>query len=470
MHDSFPAATLDLASPLFAIARRVAECFRTGGFELFLVGGVVRDGLLDRPIGADLDFATNAPPDETRRLLASLRARPYDLGARFGTIGGTLAGLRIEITTYRAETYQPGSRKPEVAFHGSLPDDLARRDFTINAIAFDPLLEELHDPFGGCADLTRGVIRAVGAAGERFREDPLRLLRALRFAARLDFEIDPPTAASLAEAAASLATISRERVRDELDRLLLSPFPALSVDRIATSGFLPFTVPDLDAMRGMRQETGRFKDVYTHTLQVLDRTPPTLALRWAALLHDVAKPRTLRVLANGEVHFLNHDLEGERMSRRILADLRQPAELIERVSRLVGLHLRANAYDSSWTDGAVRRFVREVGDDLLPDLLALSRADVTSGNVKRRTAIARSVGELEQRIGALREQEDIARLQSPLDGNDLMRMFNRSPGPWIRPIKDHLTDLVVEGQLAPDDRETAERIAQQLFQETNRPD
>jgi poly(A) polymerase len=286
----------------------------------------------------------------------------------------------------------------------------------------------------------------------------------VRFGARLGFELDGRTAAAAREAAESLATISRERVRDELNKLLLGPAPARGVLLLCELGLAPRTLPDLLAMRGMRQEAGRHKDVFAHTLQVLDRTPPRLALRWAALLHDVAKPRTFRV-EDGKVTFHGHDRKGEKMARRLLEDLRQDGPTIERASRLVGLHLRANAYDGSWTDGAVRRFVREVGEELLEDLLALSRADVTSGRAERRLAIARSVAELERRIAELRAQEDIARLSSPLDGHDLMRMFGRGPGPWIRPIKDYLLELVLDGELAPDDKETAERIARRLYEE-----
>jgi poly(A) polymerase len=214
----------------------------------------------------------------------------------------------------------------------------------------------------------------------------------------------------------------------------------------------------------MQQEEGRHKDVFGHTLQVLDRTPPRLALRWAALLHDIAKPATKRV-EGGKVTFHGHDHKGERMARRILYELNQPGEVVDRVSRLVGLHLRANAYEGAWTDSAVRRFVREVGDDLVQDLLLLSRADVTTGRIERRVAIARSVAELEQRILELRAREDIARLDSPLDGTDLMELFGRGPGRWIKPIKDHLREMVLDGDLSMDDKEAAIPIARHLYEE-----
>ncbi len=448
-----------------ALSRRVGEAFRRRGWELYLVGGVVRDTLLGAPSGEDLDFATNAGPAQTRSALQETHPDAvYDVGERFGTIGAVYGGVRVEITTYRAETYAAGSRKPSVSFHDALEADLARRDFTVNAIALDPLTTEIHDPFGGASDLQAAVVRAVGEPAERFREDPLRLLRAVRFTSRLGFRLDERTAAAARSAADSLQSISRERVHEELNRLLVGPAPARGIWLLCELGLAEHTLPDLLAMRGMRQEAGRHKDVFSHTLQVLDRTPPRLALRWAALLHDVAKPRTLSV-QNGQVHFFGHDRVGEKMARRILTELKLDSATIERVGRLVGLHLRANEYQGDWTDGAVRRLVREVGDDLLGDLLALSRADVTTGRAERRAAISRSVDELERRILDLRAQEDIARLSSPLDGHELMQLFDRGPGPWIGPIKDHLEELVVDGQLDQDDKETAAQIARRLYDE-----
>jgi poly(A) polymerase len=434
--------------------------------ELFLVGGIVRDLLLGAPSGSDLDFATSATPRQTERALKAAGGKVFTIGEKFGTIGAVFDELQVEITTYRAESYTPGSRKPSVAFGSSLGDDLSRRDFTINAMAFDARTEQLIDPFDGQRDLVHGLIRAVGQADERFREDPLRLLRAIRFSTRLGFEIEPDTASAIARSAAALQSISRERVRDELDKMLLGQAPARGIRMLCELGLADFSLPDVPRLRGMQMEAGygRHKDVYTHTLQVLDRAPPRLALRWAALLHDIAKPATKRV-ENGKVTFHGHDHKGERMARRILTDLRQPAELIDRVGRLVGLHLRANAYEGVWTDSAVRRFVLEVGDDLVEDLLALSRADVTTGRIERRAAIARSVAELEERIKELRAQEDIARIASPLDGLELMQLFGRGPGAWIQPIKDQLKDMVIEGELAAGDKAAATPIARRLYLE-----
>lgn len=463
-----PGMLLDrlLPSEVDTLNQRIARAFTDHGAALYLVGGVVRDALLGAPDVSDLDYATSAAPTLTRQALQAAGADAiYAVGEKFGTIGAVFGTVRVEVTTYRAEQYSEGSRHPEVSFHGTLEDDLSRRDFTINAIALDPASGGLVDPHGGLNDLRTGLVRAVGKAQERFREDPLRLLRAVRFTVRLGFDLAEETAAAVRAEAPSLARISRERVRDELNKLLTGPEPSRGVLLLCDLKLAEHSLPELLAMRGMQQEAGRYKDVFAHTLQVLDRTPPRLGLRWAALLHDVAKPRTLRVQPNGEVHFFGHDRVGERMARKIMLELRQDTHLAEAVAHLVGLHLRANAYEPDWTDGAVRRFVREVGDDALEDLLALSRADVTSARADRRMAIARSVAELEARIRTLREQEDIAKLASPLDGHDLMTLFDRKPGPWIKPIKDHLLELVLDGVLAQDDREAATEIALRLYEE-----
>ncbi|MBV9543902.1 MAG: HDIG domain-containing protein [Chloroflexi bacterium] len=448
------------------LGQRLAAEFARRNAELFLVGGMVRDLELHAGVGQDVDFATSAAPTVTSAALKAAGGKVFSVGEKFGTIGAVFDAppLHVEVTTYRAEAYTPGSRKPSVAFGGSLEDDLARRDFTINAIALDLRSGALRDPLGGVRDLEVGLVRAVGEPAERFREDPLRLLRAVRFASRLGFLIEPATADAVCAAAPALAGISRERVRDELEKILLGPAPARGIELLCDLGLAPFSLPAVPKLRGMQQEAGRHKDVFSHTLQVLDRTPPRTALRWAALLHDIAKPNTKRV-EDGKVTFHGHDHKGARMARRILTELHQPTELITRVERLVGLHLRANAYAGEWTDSAVRRLVREVGDDLLEDLLALSRADVTTGRVERRVAIARSVAELEQRIKELREQEDIARLTSPLDGIELMALFGRGPGAWIRPIKEQLTEMVIDGELGADDKAWAGEIARRLYEQ-----
>jgi poly(A) polymerase len=348
-----------------------------------------------------------------------------------------------------------------VRFGTTLEGDLARRDLTINAMAQDLRSGELVDPFGGARDLDARLVRAVGNPDERFAEDPLRLLRAVRFVAQLGFRLEPETAAAIARSADRLADISRERIAQEMNKLLVTPRASHALRLLCDLGLMRHIVPELLAMRGMRQDIYRYKDVFEHTLHVVDNIEPELVLRWAALLHDVGKPRTISNV-KGETHFFGHEFVGEGMSRRILGRLRYDRDLIERVSHLVAMHQRINNYEGDWTDGAVRRFMREA-DTALDDLFRLSRADLTTRREEKRRAAIRRLEELRARCDAIRAQEDVAKLRSPLDGNDLMELFDRPPGPWIRPIKDHLLGLVIEGQLAQDDRATAERIARELM-------
>jgi len=443
---------------------RLAERFADQGHVLYLVGGCVRDLLLGRPHTADFDLATDATPGEVKALLQAAGAEHiWAVGERFGTIGAHYQGETVEITTFRSEEYAPRSRKPAVRFGASLEGDLARRDLTINAIAQDLRTGALIDPFGGERDLAARLVRAVGNADERFAEDPLRLLRAVRFVAQLDFRLAPDTAAAIQRQADLLADISRERIAQEMNKILMAPRAGHALRLLCDLGLMRHIVPELLAMRGMRQDLYRYKDVFEHTLHVVDNAEPELALRWAALLHDIAKPRTISHV-NGETHFFGHEVVGEGMSRRILGRLRLDRALIEKVARLVALHQRVNNYEGDWTDGAVRRFMREAGDDL-EDLFKLSRADVTTRREEKRRAALRRVDELRARCEAIRAQEDVAKIHSPIDGNDLMALFGRGPGPWIKPIKEHLLNLVLEGQLAQDDRETAERIARELVAE-----
>ncbi len=438
--------------------------FSQAGKQLYLVGGAVRDCLLERAT-TDLDLTTDALPEQTKQLAAAVRPDSiYTVGERFGTIGLILSGHHIEITTFRAEQYELRSRKPHVTFGDSLNEDLARRDFTINAMAMT--LDDggtIIDPFGGLADLDAGLVRAVGDAAERFREDPLRLLRAVRFATQLGFRLEEGTARTLTHTAASLAEISRERVAQELTHILLADEPDRGIRLLVDLDLMPFIIPEVLDMVAMEQGSYHHKDVFEHTLLVLSRVGPSLPLRWAALLHDIAKPRTISV-EHGEVHFLGHESRGEQMARAIMADLRQPHELIEQVALLVRMHLRANQYDAGWTDGAVRRLMREAGEQL-PQLFELSRADVTSQRPARVAAALARVNELEEHSRYLAEQEAVASLRSPLDGNELMRLFGRKPGPWIKPVKDYLLGLVLDGTLGGEEKERASQLARQFLAE-----
>lgn len=445
----------------------LAEAFRAQHKQLYMVGGTVRDVLLNRGQGADADLATDARPDEVKRLVAPTHPSTIVLvGERFGTVRLHYGEDIIEITTFRSERYNPESRKPEVCFGDTLEDDLLRRDFTINALARNPLDGSIIDLFGGRQDLEAHILRAVGnEPDKRFDEDPLRLLRAVRFAAQLDFTIEAETRASIIRQAAKLQKISRERIRDEMNKLLVAPHAHKGLDLLVELGLMEWIIPEVLELRGVSQQpqprVPATKDVYAHVLRVVERSSPRLKTRWGALLHDIAKPRTKSVEDN-KVHFLGHEDVGAVMAKDILRRLHCDRDFIDAVSRLVRLHMRANAYTSDWTDGAVRRLMLEAADDL-PDLLDLSRADITSYRVDKVNRAVARVNELGERCQHLKEQAEREPLKSPLDGNELMALFGRGPGPWLRPIKDHLLSLVIDGELSPDDKEGATRIARGMI-------
>lgn len=475
----------------------LAERFRAQQHELYMVGGCVRDLLMQREGSPDIDLTTDARPDEIKRLTAA--TGPIDVvtvGERFGTValhyrraveaeaptGAPVQGPRrepefsslmgnhpvgvevVEITTYRSDFYHPDSRKPEVSFGDTLEGDLMRRDFTINAMARDPLTGEIIDPWGGRADLERKIIRAVGDdPHQRFDDDPLRMLRAIRFAAQFGFEIEQGTAEAIQRQAATLAKISNERIRDELNKALTSPRPDMALRLLVSLGLAPYTLPEVLELRGVSQAPAHSKDVFEHVLRVVAGTAPRPGLRWAALLHDIAKPRTYSV-ENGKVHFYGHEDLGAVMARDILRRLRFDRPFIEFVSRIVKMHMRANAYLPDWTDGAVRRLMFEAGE-ALPDLLDLSRADITSYRPEKVARAVARVNEMEARCDWLRQEAERVPIKSPLDGNDLMELFQREPGPWLRVVKDRLLGLVIDGELAPDDRERAALIARETLAE-----
>jgi poly(A) polymerase len=452
----------------------LAEIFQSQHKQLYMVGGTVRDVLLHRGEAADADLATDARPDEIKRLVAPTHPSAVVLvGERFGTVRLHYASGIVEITTFRTERYNSESRKPEVCFGNSLEEDLSRRDFTINALARDPLNGHIIDLYHGRQDLENHVLRAVGMeADKRFDEDPLRLLRAVRFAAQLDFMIEPMTREAILRQAPKLQKISRERIRDEMNKLLLSRYPQKGLNSLVELGLMEWIIPEILELRGVSQHVGSgnaaTKDVYVHVLRVVQRTSAHLQTRWAALLHDIAKPRTKRVEDN-KVHFFGHEDIGAHMARDILKRLHFDRSFIDNVSLLVKLHMRANAYTSDWTDGAVRRLMLDVGPNL-QDLLDLSQADITSYRVDKVTRATARVAELSQRCQHLKAEAERIPLKSPLDGNELMAMFGRAPGPWLRPIKDHLLSLVIDGMLSPDDKEQAAKIAEAMIKDTDEVD
>ena len=462
---------ISMSTRVTTVEQPLARTFAKAGKSLYLVGGPVRDELLGTKTN-DYDFTTDAEPDEIKELIRRAGANTtYTMGERFGTIGGMFGDTRVEITTYRSENYTPGSRKPQVAFDTTLEGDLARRDFTINAMARPAGGQTLIDPFGGRTDLEAKLVRAVRDPDERFVEDPLRLMRAVRFAAQLGFGIEGGTLSSITRNADRLATISMERITQEFTKILLADHPGRFVRALADLGLLEHFIPEFLDLRDPHRTVvpsttsrrPRYKDIFEHTLMVLDRTPPVLTVRLGALLHDIGKPKTMS-LEDEEVHFYGHEAIGERMARRILSRLRLDRETVDRVCLIIALSGRINAYEGDWTDGAVRRVVREAGDTV-DELLMLSRADVTSRREERVRAAERRVDDLRARIEQLQAEEDIAKIRPPLDGNDLMEMFDRGPGPWIRPIKDRLLAMVLDGELDADDRDRAAEIARALMAE-----
>ena len=453
---------------------KLAELFRAQQKQLYMVGGTVRDVLLQRGETADADLATDARPDEIKLLVAPTHPSAVVLvGERFGTVRLHYDTNIIEITTFRTERYNADSRKPEVCFGDSLEEDLSRRDFTINALARDPLNGNIIDLFSGRQDLEQHILRAVGKDPEkRFDEDPLRLLRAVRFAAQLDFSIEATTREAIKYQASKLQKISRERIRDEMNKLLVARHVAKGLDLLVELGLMQWIVPEVMELRGVSQTpTARAanssKDIYAHVLRVVQRSSARQKTRWAALLHDIAKPRTKSV-EDHKVHFFGHEDKGALMARDILRNLHFDRDFIDGVSLIVKLHMRANAYSSDWTDGAVRRLMLDAGEHL-DDLLDLSQADITSYRVDKVSRAVARVAELRERCQHLKEEAERVPLKSPLDGNELMELFDRGPGPWLRLIKDHLLGLVIDGALAPDDKEEATRIAREMLDASIKP-
>ena len=454
-----------------AVVAALAAAFARHGEELSLVGGIVRDCLLGRPLPADLDLTTSASTEVTRRAGHEAGATSaYLVGERFGTVGfifgsGSDALVQVEITTYRTEHYPDASRRPAVTLGGTLVDDLARRDFTINAIAADAATGRLVDPFGGQADLHLGVVRAVGDPDARFAEDPLRLLRAARFVAVLGLRLDRETAAAMRRGADGLARISQERILAELDRLLTGDYVEHGLETLRETGLLAAALPEL---LPLAETTGpadgyghREKDLWEHTKTVVGRTPPRRAVRWAALLHDAAKPKTRTVDAAGEVHFFGHERAGAKLAAKLLRRLHADRATEQAVTALVELHARPEAYEPDWTDSAVRRLALEAGD-VLDDLLDLAAADVTSARERQQRRAAERIAALRDHIARLEAERALAQLQSPLDGDALMVLFDRPPGRWIAVVKDRLRELVIDGDLAPGDTVSAERIAREI--------
>jgi poly(A) polymerase len=427
---------------LAPVTDRLAKRFVERGHELYLVGGSVRDAMLGR-LGEDLDFATDATPEEILEAVSPL-GPTWTTGIAFGTVGVSIDAAggphRCEITTYRSDTYNASSRKPEVSFGASIQGDLSRRDFTVNAMAVPLPLDPARpvvDPFGGADDLGARLLRTPVRPEQSFDDDPLRMLRAARFASQLEFDVSPDAVEAIRAMAGRLGIVSAERVRDELVKLVCGAAPRRGVELIVDTDLAEHCLSELARLREAVDEHGRHKDVYTHTLTVLDQAirletdGPDLVLRLAALLHDIGKPDTKKVTKAGKVSFHHHEVVGAKLARARLVALRFPKDVVDDVTLLVFLHLRFHGYsESEWTDAAVRRYVRDAGSQL-QRLHRLTRSDCTTRNVAKAKALAASYDALEQRISELAEAEELDRLRPPLDGNEIMTELAIPPGPDV---------------------------------------
>jgi len=433
----------------------LARLFARHGHELALVGGSVRDVFLGREPG-DLDLTTDARPEQVLKLAEGWADTVWEIGIAFGTVGLRKGSTICEITTYRSEHYRPQSRKPDVAYGTSLDEDLSRRDFTVNAMAARLPSLELADPYGGLTDLKNKVLRTPGRPQDSFTDDPLRILRAARFSAQLGFTVATGAREAMAELAPRLAVVSAERIRDELTKLMLAPGPAGPVRGISLmvdTGVADQVLPEVPRLRLEVDEHFRHKDVYQHSLTVLERAialepryglESDLRLRLAALLHDIGKPKTRRLLPDGRVAFHHHEVVGAAMARARLSQLRFPADVVNDVATLIELHLRFHGYnDGGWTDSAVRRYVRDAGP-LLTRLHALTRADCTTRNRQKAARLARAYDSLEERITYLAEREELEKIRPDLDGNQIMQILGVRPGPLVGQAYRYLLELRME--------------------------
>jgi poly(A) polymerase len=462
--------------PLVEATAGLSERFRAAGHTLYLVGGSVRDAIVagDSPDGGvgpddspppDLDFTTDARPDDIESVVAGWADAIWTQGKRFGTIGCIHAGRVYEITTHRAEAYHPDSRKPTVAFGDRVEDDLSRRDFTINAMALRLPEMELIDPFDGLADLAARRLRTPLDPEVSFADDPLRMLRAARFIARLDLEPDLELVEAVNAGHGRLSIVSAERIRDELDKMVMVPVPSVALWFVVRTGLAAEFLPELPGLALEQDPIHRHKDVLAHTLAVMDKTSSDRMLRLAALFHDVGKPKT-RAFGEGGVTFHHHEVVGARMTRERMTALRYPKDEVDTVTELVELHLRFHTYRLGWTDRAVRRYVRDAGP-LLDRLNELTRCDCTTRNAAKARALSRRMDELEARIAALREQEELDAIRPDLDGTQIMEQLGIRPGRDVGAALSFLLELRLEE--GPLGEAEARRRLQAWWEERSQP-
>ena len=435
------------------IIQSLASAYKEAGFRLALVGGPVRDAILGR-LGNDLDFTTNARPQDSTRLLKRWADAMWETGAAFGTIAAKKGDVTVEVTTYRSESYDPQSRKPDVDFGDTIEGDLARRDFTVNAMALELTspTPEFIDLFDGASDLAKKILRTPGSAEASFSDDPLRMMRAARFVAQLDFTVDPEILQAITEMAGRLSIISAERIRDEFTKTLMAANPRLGLKLLVETGLASSFLPELPKLKLEIDEHHHHKDVYEHSLTVLDQAisledrlgGPNLIIRLAALLHDIGKPRTRELIPGGGVSFHHHEVVGAKMTKKRLKELRFDSKTVDDVSTLVFLHLRFHGYGSGeWTDSAVRRYIRDAGE-LLVHLHVLTRADCTTRNKRKADQLAATYDSLEARIQELMEQEELNRIRPDLDGQQIMELLGIKPSRLVGEAYDFLLELRME--------------------------
>lgn len=444
----------------------LGQLFLGAGHELYLVGGSVRDALLGH-LGNDLDFTTSARPDEIEQLLHRFSKTVWNIGKEFGTIGTKKrsAGVEwmIEVTTFRADSYHPESRKPTVSFGDNIEDDLVRRDFTVNSMAFDVVEKKFVDPFNGLLDLAGEILTTPSTPDISFSDDPLRMMRAARFSSQLGFSVAPHVVDSMTEMASRIEIVSAERVRDELTKLLLTDRPRAGLELLVDTGLADYVLPELPRMQEAADEHMRHKDVYQHSLTVLEQGidlekarnhEPSIVLRLALLLHDIGKPATRKFEGGGKVTFHHHDVVGAKLTRKRLRALHYPNDVVKSVSKLVELHLRFHGYgDGHWSDSAVRRYVRDAGGEL-EWLHILTRSDCTTRNRRKADALRRAYDELEWRIDELAEQEELDSIRPDLDGNQIMKILNIPPGKEVGQAYQMLLEVRLENGPLDEDSAT----------------
>lgn len=434
-------------------ATDLAKQFKAAGFKLALVGGPVRDAILGR-LGNDLDFTTDALPKQSEKILEKWADSVWDIGAAFGTVAGKKSEITVEITTYRSESYDPSSRKPDVEFGKSIEADLARRDFTINAMALELTTEQptFIDLFNGVTDLQNKLIKTPGKPEDSFTDDPLRMMRAARFMSQLNFAVDPAIIAAIKNMSSRLEIISAERIRDEFTKIILSPAPRIGITLLVETGLADYFLPEVPKLKLEIDEHHHHKDVYEHSLTVLEQAigleqrlgGPNLTLRLAALLHDIGKPKTKQLIPGGGVSFHHHEVVGARMCKERLKKLRFDNHLINDVAKLTFLHLRFHGYGSGeWTDSAVRRYVRDAGE-LLTHLHLLTRADCTTRNKKKAEGLAKTYDQLEKRIEDLMAQEELNKIRPDLTGDEIMQILGIKPSPIVGKAYEFLLELRLE--------------------------